>query len=208
MELQYFGANCVAVNTKQARIVIDDNLSELGLKSITKPEDIVVKTSKDIPDAKVRFAADTPGEFEVSGISINGIAARSHMDKDDEKSAVIYLISVGEIRLAVVGHVFEDLSDDQQELLAGADVAIVPVGNSGYTLDGAGALKVIKQIEPKVVIPTHYADKAIKYEVAQVELAESLKTIGMEPVQTLDKYRPKPAELTDNTQLIVLNRQS
>ena len=75
------------------------------------------------------------------------------------------------------------------------------------TLDGVGALKIIKAIEPKVVIPTHYADKAVKYEVPQMELAEALKNLGMEAAETLDKYRPKIMELTNTTRLIVLNRQ-
>jgi L-ascorbate metabolism protein UlaG (beta-lactamase superfamily) len=86
------------------------------------------------------------------------------------------------------------------------DILVVPVGNSGYTLDAVGALKIIKQIEPKVVIPTHYSDKAIKYEVPQVELADALKNLGMEVSETLDKYKYKPTELSDSTKLIVLNR--
>lgn len=207
MELQYQGANCLIINTKQARIVVDDNLSSLGLKSIVKPDDIVLKTSKLIPDSKARFIIDSPGEYEVSGISVVGIAARAHMDKDEEKTATIYTITTGELKLVVVGHIFPELSEEQLERIDGVDIAVVPVGNSGYTLDGAGALQVVKQIEPKVVIPTHYADKAIKYEVPQVELSESLKALGMESSQTLDKYKPKLAELTDNTQLIVLTRQ-
>jgi L-ascorbate metabolism protein UlaG (beta-lactamase superfamily) len=54
------------------------------------------------------------------------------------------------------------------------------VGNSGYTLDAVGALKIIKQIEPKVVVPTHFADKNVNYEVPQVELSDALKNLGME----------------------------
>ena len=34
MELRYYGANCLVLITKQARVVVDDNLSELGGKSI------------------------------------------------------------------------------------------------------------------------------------------------------------------------------
>jgi L-ascorbate metabolism protein UlaG (beta-lactamase superfamily) len=87
------------------------------------------------------------------------------------------------------------------------DVAVVPVGGSGFTLDGAGALKVIKQIEPKVVIPTHYADKALKYEVPQAELADAVKNMGMEISETIGKYKIKPADLSDTSKLVVLERQ-
>jgi L-ascorbate metabolism protein UlaG (beta-lactamase superfamily) len=81
------------------------------------------------------------------------------------------------------------------------------VGGNNYTLDGAGALKVIKQIEPKIIIPTHYADSRLKYPVPQAELTEALKGLGMEAFENTPKYRPKLAELTDTAHLIVLERQ-
>jgi hypothetical protein len=42
MELQFYGANCIRLTTKKASIVIDDNLVDLGLKSVTKPGDIAM----------------------------------------------------------------------------------------------------------------------------------------------------------------------
>ena len=41
MDLQYGGGNCVVLSSKGVRLVVDDNLAELGAKSVTKPEDIV-----------------------------------------------------------------------------------------------------------------------------------------------------------------------
>ena len=207
MELSFFGANCVRVSTKKAQIVVDDNLDKLGLKFITKPTDISLHTRADIPVLEAHFTADMPGEYEVSGVVIHGIAARAHMDDEAKKSAVIYTVTADDMRIAILGHIYPDLSEDQLEAIGHVDIAIVPVGNNGYTLDGVGALQVIKKIEPKVVIPTHYADKAIKYEVAQAELTEALKNLRMKPSETLDKYKPNRAEWTDTAKLIVLSRQ-
>lgn len=207
MELQFFGANCVRIATKKAQIVIDDNLDKLGLKSITKPTDISLNSRAGISPKTAHFTADMPGEYEVSGVVIHGIGARSHMDDEGKKTATIYTIAADDMRIAVLGHIYPDLSEDQLEAIGHVDIAIVPVGNNGYTLDGVGALQVIKKIEPKAVIPTHYADKAIKYEVPQVELAEALKNLGMEASETLDKYKPNRTEWTDTARLIVLKRQ-
>ena len=207
MELSYFGANCLRITTKKAQIVIDDNLDKLGLKSITKPSDISLKTFPAVPDRSCRFSADRPGEYEISGVVIHGVAARAHMDEEGKQGAIIYTIAADDLKVAVLGHIYPDLSDEQLEQIGAVDIVVVPVGNAGYTLDGIGALKLIKQIEPKAVIPTHYANKAIKYEVPQVELAEAVKGLAMEPSETLAKYRPKPTDLTDTTHLIVLERQ-
>jgi len=80
----------------------------------------------------------------------------------------------------------------------------VPVGGHGYTLDAVGALKLIKKIEPKLVIPTHYDDKALTFSVPQQSLEEAIKALGMEPKETVAKLKLKQSEMSDVTQLIVL----
>jgi L-ascorbate metabolism protein UlaG (beta-lactamase superfamily) len=207
MELQYFGANCLRLTTKKAQIVIDDNLEKLGLKSITKLTDISLRTFLGVPPQDSHFVADIPGEYEIGGVIIHGVAARSHMDEEGKQSAVIYTVTADGVKIGILGHIYPELSEDQLEQIGMVDILVVPVGNSGYTLDGIGALKIVKQIEPKVIIPTHYADKAVNYEVPQAELAEALKALSMEAIETVDKYKYKPAELTDSTHLVVLNRQ-
>jgi L-ascorbate metabolism protein UlaG (beta-lactamase superfamily) len=208
VELTFYGANCVRLAAKKAQIVIDDNLAALGLKTVTKPADISLRTSREFPEhPDTAFRAELPGEFEIAGVVIHGIAARAHMDEEGKQSAVIYTVEADDTKVAILGHIYPELSEDQLAAIGLVDAAIVPVGGNGYTLDGVGALKVIKQIEPKVVIPTHYADKAVKYEVPQAELADAVKNLGMEISETVAKFKIKPAELSDTTRLIVLERQ-
>lgn len=208
MELTYYGANCLRLSAKKGQIVVDDNLAKLGLKSVTKSGDISLRTNKDFPEhLDTTFRAEMPGEYEVAGVVINGIAARAHMDEPGKHSAVIYTIDADDTKVAIIGHIYPELTESQLEQIGLVDVLVLPVGGNGYTLDGVGALKVIKQIEPKVVIPTHYNDKAIKYEVPQAELSDAVKSLGMEASETDSKYKIKPAELSDSTRLVVLERQ-
>lgn len=209
MELQFYGANCLKIATKQANIVIDDNLAALGLSPVAKAGDVVLYTHEMIKGSpkEPKITIDSPGEFEVSAVSIMGIAARAHMDSDADKTATIYKVIAGDIRIAIVGHIFPELDDDQLEAIGMVDVLIVPVGGSGYTLDAVGALKVIKKIEPKVVVPTHYADSKVKYEVPQTELETAVKEMGMEVFETVPKLKLKSSELPEIMQLIVLERQ-
>jgi len=208
MEIQFFGANCVRLSTKKANIVVDDNLSEVGLKSILKTGDIALFTAAHgDPQAEIKLVIDQPGEYEVSDTSIQGIAARAHIDEEGQQNATIFKVIGEDIRVVIVGHVYPELSDVQLESLGTVDVLIIPIGNAGYTLDSIGALKLIKKIEPKIIIPTHYADKAIKYPVPQQELNEALKDLAMEPKETVAKLKLKAGEMTDLTQLIILERQ-
>lgn len=209
MELQFYGANCLRLTTKKGSVVIDDNLAELGLKSVTKSGDTAVFTQPPAHVPKdVKLLIAQPGEYEVSDTSIQGVAARAHTDEAGRQTATMYKIMAEDVRIVVTGHIYPELSDDQLEALGTVDVLIIPVGGSGYTLDPIGALKVIKKIEPKLIIPTHYADKAVKYPVPQQELEIALKELSMEPKETVAKLKLKPSDfVSDVAQLVVLERQ-
>ncbi len=208
MELQFYGANCLRITTKKAKVVIDDNLSDLGLKSVIKAGDIVLYTAAHAPVAlETQLTIDQPGEYEVSDVSVKGIAARAQVDEEGNQNATIYRVEADDIRLGVIGHIYPKLSDAQLEALGTVDVLIVPVGNSGYTLDPVGVLQLIKAIEPKIIIPTHYDEKDIKYPVRQLSLEEALKGLAMEPKETVPKLKVKPADFSESTELIVLERQ-
>ena len=126
------------------------------------------------------------------------------MDEEGKKSAVVYKVTWGDTRVLVTGHVFPKLSEEQLETIGIVDVMFVPVGGNGYTLDATGALQLIKAVEPKIVVPTHYEQKGLDYEVPQAGLSDALQALGMEPKEAVTKLQFKPAEVTDTTQLIVL----
>jgi len=149
---------------------------------------------------------DTPGEYEISGINIYGLQSRAHMDQENERNAVMFKIVVGDTKVLVTGHVYPKFSEAKLEDIGLIDVMVVPVGGNGYTLDPTGALRVVKQVEPKLVVPTHYDDKALQFEVPQTNLEEAIKTIGMEPKETTKKLVYKPGEVTDTTQLVIIEK--
>lgn len=207
MDLQFYGANCMSLSYKGTRIIVDDNLAQLGAKAVTKPDDVALYTmrSKEQSPARLRFGG--PGEYEVADISIIGISARSHMEADEKnREATMFKLIMGEHSVLFTGHIYPELDDAQLEAIGMVDVMAVPVGGNGYTVDPVGALKLIKAIEPKLVIPTHYADKSLKFPVPQQELATALKEIGLEPKETTNKFKFKGGELTDVTQLVVVEK--
>lgn len=206
MDLQFFGANCITLTYKNSRIVIDDNLAELGAKSVTKSDDVGVSTMVYDTHPKSRMMIDMPGEYEVSDISVIGIPARAHMDEPGKQTATIFKVIAGDIRVLITGHIYPELSDAQLETIGIVDVLFVPVGGSGYTSDPLGALKLIKAIDPKLVVPTHYADSALTYPVPQTDLESALKDIAMEPKERISKLRLKPIDLSDITQLVILEK--
>jgi L-ascorbate metabolism protein UlaG (beta-lactamase superfamily) len=205
VDIQFFGANCVSVTHKGSRIVIDDNLATLGAKSITKPDDVALFTGRHDGSPVARMSFDSPGEYEVSDVSVIGIPARAHLDEGG-LNATMFKLVIGDQSILITGHIYPSLSENQLEAVGMIDVLVVPVGGNGFTVDPVGALKLIKAIEPKLVIPVHYDDAGLKFEVPQQELSAALKEMGMEPRETVTKLKLKPADLTDVTQLVVIEK--
>lgn len=200
MEISYRGGNCVEIAVKKETLVIDGALSKLGAKDITAKDPVYLATQEGWnPEGVEGLYIDGPGEYEVRGVSVKGISSERMIDFNGEKKATIYHILAEGISIAVVGHVRVPLTEDELERIGVVDIAIVPVGGNGYTADAHQATGIVKQLEPKVVIPTHYADSKLSYEVDQNGLDEFIKEMGIEH-ETVSTYKLKgnvfPAQLT------------
>lgn len=192
-EIEYKGGNTVLISTKKAVIVADPKLSVVGLKDLAIKDSIELATESRLAlnSQDARLLIEGPGEYGVADFDIRGIAAQRHLDSEDqEKASTMYRIEIGDVRVGLIGNIYENLSDDQLEELGVLDILIIPVGGNGYTLDATGAANLVRKIDPKVVIPVHYADKALTYEVAQEGLDLFTKELGS-PVEQTAKYKVK-----------------
>lgn len=194
-ELEYKGANCIVVSTKKANVVVDPKLSIVGLKDASVKDAIELATEARfaLTSEDAKLVIEGPGEYGIADFDIRGVAAQRHLDTEkDPKVSTMYRIEAGDIRLAVIGNVYEKLSEDQYEELGLIDVLVIPVGGSGYTLDATGAAAVTRQVGPKIVVPVHYADDAIKYEVPQSDIDTFIAELGA-PVEEALKLKLKNA---------------
>jgi L-ascorbate metabolism protein UlaG (beta-lactamase superfamily) len=192
-DIEYKGGNGVVITTKQIAAVIDPKLSTVGLKDM-KVKDVVEIATEDrfkIDDDSARLIVEGPGEYEVGDFSITGVGATRHIDTpNDEKKSTVYRIEVGDVRIALLGNIAPQLSEDQLEALGVVDILILPVGGGGYTLDATSAAALTRQIDPKVVLPIHYADETLRYEVPQDSIDLFIKELGA-PVEKTAKYKVK-----------------
>ncbi len=192
-DIEYKGGNCVIISTKKSKLIADPKLSVLGQKDLSAKNAVEVATEQRflVDEPEARLVIEGPGEYEVEDFSIRGIPATRHIDTDaSEPLSTIYRIDVGDVSIALLGNVAGRLSEDQLEAIGVVDVAILPVGGGGYTLDYVSAATLARQIDPKVVIPVHYADAGLDYEVPQDSLELFTKEIGA-PAESTFKYKVK-----------------
>lgn len=207
-EIEYKGGNGVIVTTKKTTVLIDPKLSLVGLKDLGAKEAVEIATEQRfvVNGKDSQLVIEGPGDYEVGDFSVRGVSATRHLDTEaDEKIATIYRIEVGDARIALIGNIAPKLSEEQLEAIGVVDILIIPVGGNGYTLDATSAAGIVRQVDPKVVIPTSYADSALTYEVPQDDLAVFTKELGV-PVEVVSKYKVKAGSLPTTLTLIEISR--
>ncbi len=118
-----------------------------------------------------------PGEYEIQEVEISGF-------HNKDKSAT-YVAKVEEIKLCFMGEAAQDLEPGVLEKLGGVDILFVPAGVSA---------KVIKQVQPKIVIPSYKKPN---------EWKEFLKELDKK-AEPEEKLVIKKKDLTPGTKAVVL----
>ena len=209
VEIEYFGGNAVKITSNKQVAVVDPKRSHFGLKDLDAKQAIEMVTANDLAvnDSDAILLVDGPGEYEVHGYSIKGIAANAYQDMDKNcKNNNIYSIEVDDVKIAILGNIEAKLSEAQLEEIGVVDILILPVGGGGFTLYGKEAAKIVKQIEPKIAIPIHFAGDGLNYEVAQDTDDEFTGELGV-TVAKMDKLVIKKiTDLPEHLQVIKLTR--
>lgn len=209
MEIEYKGANCLVISVGKIKLVTDPKLSAVGQKDHIVKGAIQLATETDmVINTDQKLTIDGPGEYEVSGVSIKGVVAASYNAEDDKrKDSTIYTVHAGTVRLCIVGRIKGELDEDQLEAIGVVDVLAIPVGGGGYTLDAHAAVATARQINPKVIIPIHYADASLKYSAPQAELADFIKEFGASEHEKVAKLKLKSGTgLPELTSVIEITR--
>jgi len=144
-----------------------------------------------------------PGEYEVAGVSVIGIPTYHDADKGAKHGRnTVYLIEIDDVRVCHLGDLGHKLDDAESEAVASPDVLLVPVGGRA-TMNAAQAAEVVRQLEPRYVVPMHYAIPGLKLELDPID--RFLKEMGVtaaEPQPKLAVQRSSVAEY--DTKVVIL----
>lgn len=207
MEIKYLGHASFRIRGKNAKVVIDPfDPGMVGLKFPAVDADVVLishnhddhNNAGAVSGNPVVFKG--PGEYEVKGVKIYGYPSFHDKDAGAKRGKnTMYLLTVDGIHILHVGDLGEKLSDAMIDELDVVDILMVPTGGT-FTVDAKEALEVVRQIEPKIVIPMHYrVDGMAPSMQVLAPLADFVSVIGKtvesipKLVITADKL---PSELT------------
>lgn len=204
MQIHYFGLSSFKIICREATVITDPFDKKTGLTPPRGNADILILAEKTNPTYSATsgisgepFLINDPGEYDVKGVTITGLPL-----KQGERYVTAYLIETEDIKILNLSHIKEfNMKEEDIEDLGEIDILIVPVGG-GDVLDASEAAKVVNQVEPKLVIPSHYQIPGLNLKSGKLETF--IKEMGGKS-ETMEKLMIKKKELPeDQIKLVVL----
>lgn len=213
MDIYWLGQSCFKIKGKGATVVIDPFDPDFtGLKL---PKDleaqIVLSTHAHKDHNNVAAVSGNPliitgpGEYEIAGVSVKGIATFHDKENGAEKGInTIYHILIDGLNIVHLGDLGHKLTEEQASEIDSTDILMIPVGGK-YSLNAEEASEVVAQMEPGIVIPMHYQIPELKIEGLD-GVEGFLKEMAAENIEPQPKLSLTRDKLPETTTVVVLNK--
>ncbi|HEY1408071.1 MAG TPA: MBL fold metallo-hydrolase [Promineifilum sp.] len=159
MEISWYGMSCFRITERKLATVVTDPFIPNLKSGDHKLRAEVVTISHDAPGHNnasavggVQHVLSGPGEYEIGGVFITGIATPS---RNGSFNNIIYVFDYNGLTVAHLGDIGDIPTQRQIEDLELVNILLVPVGG-GSSLNAAQAAELVSMIEPNIVIPMHY----------------------------------------------------
>jgi hypothetical protein len=136
----------------------------------------------------IPFMVSGPGEYEHSGVVVQGKGTTTVIDGQEYNTAV-YSLVFEDTKLGFVGPIEKPLLAAEMEILNNCDILFVPIGGEGV-LTPALANKLAVAVEPKIIIPMDFGANRMKD-----ALKMFLKEAGEDNVAPLEKLTIRRKEI-------------
>ncbi|HKV87424.1 MAG TPA: MBL fold metallo-hydrolase [Candidatus Dormibacteraeota bacterium] len=207
MDVTWLGHGCFRLRGRGAAVVTDPYPPAAGLKLQRLDADLVTVSHEHDNHNYTQVVREAyeirgPGEYEVSGVSVIGVPTFH----DSEKGArhgrnTVFLIEIDDVRICHLGDLGHKLGDAEAEAVSSPDVLLVPVGGKS-ALTAAQAAEVVRQLEPRYVVPMHYAIPGLKLELDSVD--RFLKEMGVPASEPQPKLTVQKGSGDYETKVVLL----
>jgi len=209
MEITWLGYSCFRLKGKSVTVITDPYPPGLGY-NLDKPSARIVTVSHSHSNHSYTQAIGgepkviyRPGEYEIGGVLIIGVATfhdaenGSRLGKNN-----VFVIEMDDINICHLGDLGHPLTTRQVEEIGNIDILLVPVG-AGSTINASQAAGIVRNLEPRIVIPMHFKTPELKIEMETAE--KFLKEMGVTNLTPQAKLNITKSTLPEGTQVILLN---
>ena len=209
MVITFYGEGCFKIQSGDFVVLTDPFDAQTGLTPPRFKADIVLKTLTSFPIANspinqlTNYPIIGPGEYNIKDINIFGFGLTKESTENFLKTA--YLVKAEGMNLCFLGHLSETPEPTVLEHLEEIDVLFVPAGGAPF-IEQKSLVKLVKQIEPKIVVPSFYKIPQLKRKADDLKifLEEFNHKEKIEPKEKLT-IKKKDLEGIKKTEIAILN---
>jgi L-ascorbate metabolism protein UlaG (beta-lactamase superfamily) len=211
VDITWLGHACFRLRSEEVVVLTDPFPLSLGLRPDTRPATVVTvsnshpnhSNSEEVTGEPRVFSA--PGEYEYRGISVRGVMTPQPPETPREQRSVAYTMEIDRVNICHLGDISAPLSPVQIDELSPVDVLLVPSGG-GCTLEIDQVLRVLQDLDPKIVIPMHYNIPGVDVPLQDVDVF--LRRMGLSEVQSQPRLVVTASNLPDDMRVVVLASQA
>ncbi|MDA1316836.1 MAG: MBL fold metallo-hydrolase [bacterium] len=213
MDIYYLGHSSFHLRSKDASVVTDPfDPIYTGLKFPPIEADIV-SISHDHKDHNyvegikgTPLVLTWPGEFEKNDVRVTGFATQHDGAEGSERGPnVMYKFEIEGLNILHCGDLGHLLSEETSSAVGEVDILMIPVGGV-FTIPNAQIVKLINEIEAKIIIPMHYQQSNLNASIfGQLQPVDVfLKERGAEGIEPTKKLTVKKESLSLTDQRVVV----
>lgn len=157
MEISWIGGSCFRFRGRDGALVTDPQTSGRTRRSTFPKADLVAITNPDVPpgaerlvlpnhDGRDPYVAVGPGEYDVSGVYLNGLAGPGR--PGGSPGHTIYALDIDRVTVALISSLTAEMTNEMLEELGAAQVLVINADDGVERV-----VNLVNRIEPNIVVP-------------------------------------------------------
>ena len=209
MEITWLGHSSFKLKGSQTTVVTDPYPQDLGYSLGKQTANIVTVSHMHPSHSYVEGVGGepkiikSPGEYEISNTLIIGLATFHDREQGTLKGKnTVFVVQIDELSVCHLGDLGHTLTSQQVEDIGNVDVLLVPVGGVS-TINATVAAEVVRQLEPRIVIPMHFKTPVVTRDLEPVD--RFMKEMSVKDTTSRPKLNVTRTSLPAGTQVILLD---
>ena len=216
MDLTWLGHACFRLRGRDVTILTDPfEGDDWGYPPLNTAADVVTVSNPHPHHAGLSGVTGRPrvlrgpGEYEIGGALIWGVRTPRRAQEDGQTSDrnTAYVIELEELTICHLGDLADPgLTAEQLTRIKDSAVLLVPVGGH-CTINAAQAAEVVAQIEPKIIVPMHYATDETRGRLELDEIGRFCREMGSTDVAPRARLTITAATLPSEPTVVLLEQR-
>ena len=213
--VQYLGHTCFLFTGNGLKVLVNPYQALGCTAGYVLPDlqpDVVLVSSFLLDEGAIESVKGNPevitnrGTHKFGGLEFKGFA----LDHDREQGRrfgknIAWRWSQGGVNILHLGGAAGNLATEDKILLSGADILLAPVGGGIKAFNPQEARKIVKTLNPRMVIPTHYRTAAANKENCDIAPVEEFLSLAsdLEVARVgSDRFTVKKSYLQDGQTIV------